>query len=168
MKIETHKVVSLKYRLTNDKSGDLIEETNESNPLVFLFGVGSMLADFERNLENKIKGDGFSFSIKAKQAYGEYNAANVDDLPANIFHDETGNFDHVMFQVGSVVPMSDGQGNHLRGTILEISDDIVKMDFNHPLAGTDLCFQGEILDIRDASKDEIDHGHVHGEHGHHH
>jgi FKBP-type peptidyl-prolyl cis-trans isomerase SlyD len=168
MNINTHKVVSLKYTLTNHQTGERIEETNENNPLVFLFGVGSLLPEFEGNLANKVKGDSFSFSIVAAQAYGEHDAAHVAVLPANIFHDENGTFDEVMFQVGSVIPMSDSDGNHLRGTILEITDETVKMDFNHPLAGTDLHFSGEILDVREATADEIDHGHVHGEHGHHH
>jgi FKBP-type peptidyl-prolyl cis-trans isomerase SlyD len=64
--------------------------------------------------------------------------------------------------------MSDNEGNHLRGTILEITEENVKMDFNHQLAGTDLLFDVEVLDVREATSDEIDHGHVHGEHGHHH
>lgn len=168
MNINTHKVVSLKYTLTNHQTGEHIEETNESNPLVFLFGVGSLLPEFEENLENKVKGDTFSFAIAAAQAYGEHDTAHVAMLPSNIFHDENGEFDEAMFQVGSVIPMSDSEGNHLRGTILEITDENVKMDFNHPLAGTDLHFKGEILDVREATADEIDHGHVHGEHGHHH
>jgi FKBP-type peptidyl-prolyl cis-trans isomerase SlyD len=64
--------------------------------------------------------------------------------------------------------MSNNEGEQLRGTILEITDEFVKMDFNHPLAGIDLHFAGEILGVREATADEIDHGHVHGEHGHHH
>jgi FKBP-type peptidyl-prolyl cis-trans isomerase SlyD len=67
-----------------------------------------------------------------------------------------------------MVPMSDNDGNHLRGKILEITDEHIKMDFNHPLAGTDLHFSIEVLDVREATDEEIDHGHVHGEHGHHH
>ena len=64
--------------------------------------------------------------------------------------------------------MSDSEGHQLRGTIMEVSDDVVKMDFNHPLAGTDLHFEGQILEVREASEDEIAHGHVHGPDGHNH
>jgi FKBP-type peptidyl-prolyl cis-trans isomerase SlyD len=73
-----------------------------------------------------------------------------------------------MFQVGAMIPMSDSEGNHMQGKIVEVDEENVKMDFNHPLAGTDLHFQGEILDIREATEDELAHGHVHGEHGHQH
>ena len=73
-----------------------------------------------------------------------------------------------MFQVGAVVPMSDNEGNHLRGNIIEVTPEYVKMDFNHPLAGTDLHFSGEILSVRDATQDEIAHGHAHGPGGHQH
>jgi len=64
--------------------------------------------------------------------------------------------------------MSDNEGNHMRGQVKEITTEIVKMDFNHPLAGTDLHFKGEILDLREATADELAHGHVHGPGGHHH
>ena len=89
-------------------------------------------------------------------------------LPANIFHYENGSFDSAMFQVGSIVPMSDSDGNQLRGRILEVNDETVQMDFNHPLAGTDLHFVGTILEVRDAEAEELAHGHAHGPHGHQH
>jgi FKBP-type peptidyl-prolyl cis-trans isomerase SlyD len=73
-----------------------------------------------------------------------------------------------MFNLGALVPMSDNEGNQLRGRIIEVDDENVKMDFNHPLAGTALHFSGEIISVRAANEDEIAHGHVHGEHGHHH
>jgi FKBP-type peptidyl-prolyl cis-trans isomerase SlyD len=168
MQISTNKVVSLKYKLSNALSQEQIEETNETNPLVFLYGVGSMIPDFEDNLSGKVTGDTFDFKIEAANAYGNHDPQHIAMIPSNIFHDENGKFDDVMFQVGSVVPMSDSDGNHLRGTIMEVTDEHVKMDFNHPLAGTDLHFTGEILDVREATEDEIAHGHVHGEHGHQH
>jgi FKBP-type peptidyl-prolyl cis-trans isomerase SlyD len=89
-------------------------------------------------------------------------------LPANIFHDENGAFDKEMFQVGSMVPMSDSEGNQLRGRILEVAEETVQMDFNHPLADTDLHFVGTILEVRDAEAEELAHGHAHGPHGHQH
>ncbi len=67
-----------------------------------------------------------------------------------------------------MIPMSDNQGNHLQGTIKDIIDGNIIMDFNHPLAGADLHFTGSVLDVRDATKEELDHGHVHGPHGHQH
>jgi FKBP-type peptidyl-prolyl cis-trans isomerase SlyD len=168
MQITTNKVVSLKYKLSNAQNGEQIEETNETNPLVFLYGVGSLIPDFENNLSGKTVGDPFDFKIIASNAYGEHDPQHIAMIPANIFHDENGKFDEVMFQVGSMIPMSDNEGNHLTGKIMEVTAENVKMDFNHPLAGTDLHFTGVVLEVREATADEISHGHVHGEHSHHH
>ena len=82
--------------------------------------------------------------------------------------DESGKIDEEVIRVGAVLPMSDSEGNHLQGTILEINPTDVKMDFNHPLAGVDLQFEGTITDVRPATADELSHGHTHGAHGHHH
>jgi FKBP-type peptidyl-prolyl cis-trans isomerase SlyD len=168
MEISTNKVVSLKYKLSNHQTGEKIEETNEENPLVFLYGVGGLIPEFEENLAGKTVGDTFDFHITATNAYGDHDPQNVAMIPSDIFHNDEGKFDHEMFQVGASIPMSDNEGNHLTGKIVEVDEENVKMDFNHPLAGTDLHFSGEILEVREASDEEIEHGHVHGEHGHHH
>ena len=168
MQINSNTVVSLMYALTNDKTGEAIETTDENNPLVFLYGVGAMIPDFETNLNGKKAGDTFDFSIGAALAYGLPSEEEIVMIPSNVFHDDKGNFDHAMFSVGTLVPMSDGQGHQLRGRILEITDEAVKMDFNHALAGTDLHFVGKILDVRSATEEEISHGHAHGPHGHQH
>ncbi len=168
MKITANSVVSLRYKLSDQETGEHIEETTNENPLVFLYGVGGMLPDFELNIEGKTSGDLFDFHIPAALAYGEHDAQHIAMIPTTIFHDEKGIFDTEMFKLGALVPMSDNEGNQLRGRIIEVDDQNVKMDFNHPLAGTALHFSGEIISVREANEDEISHGHVHGEHGHHH
>lgn len=168
MHIEQNKVVSLTYKLSNHTTREKIEETTKDNALLFLFGAGQMIPDFEKNLEGKKAGESFSFAIEAALAYGVKSDDQIAAIPATVFHDETGKFDAEYFKVGAVIPMSDNEGNRLRGTILEVSEEIVKMDFNHPLAGTDLHFEGEILEVREATADEIAHGHAHGPGGHHH
>jgi len=168
MNVSANRVVTLTYKLTNHVTGETIEETNETNPLVFLYGVGSMIPDFEANLSGLNAGSAFDFSIAAAQAYGEPMEEEIVMIPKNVFHDESGNFDEAFFQVGTLVPMSDGQGHQMRGRILEITDEVVKMDFNHPLAGTDLRFEGTVLEVREATADELAHGHAHGPHGHQH
>lgn len=168
MTIQDLTVVSLNYKLSNHKTGETIEETTVENPMVFLFGVGGIIPEFEDNIRGKQTGETFDFSILAENAYGESNEEMIVMIPINVFHDENGTLDTNMFKTGAIVPMSDSEGNHLRGTILEVAPEYIKMDFNHPLAGTDLHFSGEILSIRAASQDEIDHGHVHGPGGHHH
>ena len=168
MQITSNKVISLKYKLSNHQSGEKIEETNEENPLVFLYGAGGLIPEFEENLADKKVGDSFDFHIIASNAYGDHDTEHIAMIPSNVFHDDNGNFDNDMFQIGAMIPMSDSEGNHMHGKIVEVDAENVKMDFNHPLAGTDLHFQGEILDIREATEDELAHGHVHGEHGHQH
>lgn len=168
MTIASNSVVSLTYKLTNHKTGEKIEETTAQHPLVFLYGVGSMIPDFEKNLHGKQTGDKLAFSIDAENAYGGYSEENIVMIPLDVFKDESGKVNEQEIFAGAVVPMSDNEGNHMRGKILEMNDEAVKMDFNSPLAGVDLNFEVEILEVRKATDDEIAHGHVHGPGGHHH
>lgn len=168
MNIQKHAVVTLKYKLFSNESGSQVEETTEENPLVFLFGVGGILPDFETNLDGKTVGDTFDFSIAANDAYGAFSEDNIVNIPLDVFKDEAGNVDYDVIKVGGFVPMVDNEGNHMRGQVNEVTAEHVRMDFNHPMAGQDLHFTGEILDVRMAEEDEIAHGHVHGAHGHQH
>ncbi len=168
MTIQEKLVVSLNYKLSDHKTGEKIEETSTENPMVFLYGVGAIIPEFEENIYGKKVGDSFEFVIKSENAYGTADENQVAMIPLEVFHDENGNFNPEHFPVGALIPMSDNEGNNLRGRVVEVTPELIKMDFNHPLAGTDLHFIGEVLAIREASQDEIDHGHVHGEHGHHH
>jgi FKBP-type peptidyl-prolyl cis-trans isomerase SlyD len=170
MKISYNKVVAVNYYLTGSKgqsAEELIEQTTSENPFVFLFGHGGVLPDFESHLGDKTKGDKFDFRIGAAKAYGNYEQDYVAKLDKSIFMVD-GKFDSERIKVGEDVEMNDQDGNRLVGHVLEVGDNHVDMDFNHPLAGYDLHFIGEILDVREASAEEIDHGHVHGPGGHHH
>lgn len=168
MQIDKHSVVTLSYKLSNHKTGEKIEETTNENPMVFLFGVGQLIPEFEQNIAGLKVGDTFDFHIAAENAYGVASDDNIVNIPINVFKDENGEVDTEFVKVGAVVPMSDDQGNMLRGTVLNMSDEEVRMDFNHPLAGTNLHFTGTIDEVRAADEEEIAHGHVHGPHGHHH
>lgn len=168
MIIEKNKVVTLNYKLSNHKTGEKIEETTTESPMVFLFGVESMIPDFENNIEGKKVGDLFKFSIDCAQAYGEKSDENATEIPLSVFYQDDGKINEKEVYVGAILPMTDNHGNHMMGKILNIESDKLTMDFNHPLAGIDLHFEGEILAIRPASEEEISHKHVHGEHGHHH
>ena len=166
--IAQNMVVSLNYRLTkNNAEGELIEETYNSQPLTFIYGMGMMIPKFEEELKGKKDGDKFSFGIVAADAYGVNDPNMVVDIPLDIFKNE-GKIDTEVVKVGNTLPMQDNQGNRMNGTILEISDDQIKMDFNHPLSSQDLHFTGDIVSIREATKEELEHGHVHGEGGHQH
>ena len=168
MTIAENMVVTLQYTLSDLKTGEKIEATTPENPMVFLFGVGGIIPKFEASIEGLKVGDPFDFSIEAHEAYGLSDENRIAMIPLDVFHDENGKFDHEYFKVGAIIPMSDNEGNRLQGTIREISEENLKMDFNHPLADTDLHFKGEITEIRTATPDEIAHGHVHGPGGHHH
>jgi FKBP-type peptidyl-prolyl cis-trans isomerase SlyD len=168
MVIAENMVVTLQYTLSDLKTGQQIEATTLENPMVFLFGVGGIIPKFEASIEGMKVGDQFDFSIEAFEAYGVRDENHISIIPKDVFHDEKGLFDRDYFQVGAVIPMSDSEGNRLQGTIREVSEDAITMDFNHPLSDTDLHFKGYITDIRTATSDEIAHRHVHGPGGHHH
>lgn len=168
MSIAKDKVVSVNYLLTKKLTGEPVEQTSKEHPFVFIFGIGGLLEDFEANLLNKKVGDTFDFFVDHQRGYGVRDEQFVVSLPTDTFLNEEGKFDTENVKPGVTLPMVDNEGNPLYGTVIEISDKGVKMDFNHPLAGHDLHFKGEVLEIRDATADELAHGHVHGEHGHHH
>jgi FKBP-type peptidyl-prolyl cis-trans isomerase SlyD len=146
MQISANKVVTLKYKLSNHSTGEQIEETNETNPLVFLYGVGGLIPEFEENLADKPAGDVFDFHIIAANAYGDHDPQHMAMIPTNIFHDEEGKFDEQMFHVGALVPMSDNDGNQLRGKIVEV-DATKELDLYKDKTSVDATGQLRIVEI---------------------
>jgi FKBP-type peptidyl-prolyl cis-trans isomerase SlyD len=168
MKVSNDKVVLAHYTLREgDENGPLIESTEGAEPLGYIHGIGMMIPDFETNLEGMSAGDNFAFGIKASNAYGEYDDTALAEIPKNLFNLGEINPEDVFIE-GEVLPLQDDEGNHMNGTIVEVMKDTVKLDFNHPMAGIDLYFIGKVDSVRDASKEEIEHGHVHGTGGHKH
>lgn len=155
MKIGKNKMVSLTYDLHyDDVEGEMIEQATSEKPLSFIFGAGLMLPKFEASLENLEAGNPFEISLADVDAYGELDENAIVDLPKHIFFID-GEFDEEIVSVGNTVPMMSTSGQRLNGLVLEITDDIVKMDFNHPLAGEHLFFKGEILEVREATDEEL-------------
>lgn len=156
MKISTNKFVSVSYDLNvgEGEERELMERATSETPLTFIFGTNSMLEAFEKNLEGLTQGDSFDFVLAPEQAYGEYDDEHVVDLPKNIFEVDGKLDENVVFE-GNTIPMMDSNGNRLQGSVVEVKDDIVTMDFNHPLAGETLNFSGSILEVREASAEEI-------------
>lgn len=168
MKIAKNKVISMTYILSeNDVQGNLIQEVSKDKPFVVLFGVGGLLPKFEDELEGLQAGESFGFKLASKDAYGDQQPNAIMELDMSIFEVD-GKTEEGMMVVGNSIPMQNDQGQPLNGIIKEIKDKKVVMDFNHPLAGTNLYFTGDIIDVREASEEELAHGHVHGEGGHHH
>jgi FKBP-type peptidyl-prolyl cis-trans isomerase SlyD len=132
----------------------MIEQANAERPLRFIYGAGQMLPKFEAQLAGLKQGEPFEISLTKFDAYGEVNDDAIVELPRQVFMVD-GNFDDEMVKIGNTVPMMTGDGQRMNGIVLEVSEQAIKMDFNHPLAGEDLHFQGEILEVRDASDEEI-------------
>jgi FKBP-type peptidyl-prolyl cis-trans isomerase SlyD len=167
MVIESNKVVTITYKLQeSNKEGEIVQEVLEKEPFVFLFGTEQVLPGFESNLKGKTTGDDFSFEIKSDDSYGPIDEEAIVTLPINIFMVE-GKLAE-MVKIGEFLPMNDQEGHEMQGLVLEIGEETIKMDFNHPMAGLDLFFTGKVLDVREANPEELDHGHVHGPEGHHH
>lgn len=155
MVIEKDRMVSLTYTLRElNSDGVVIEDVDESNPLKFLFGAGQMLQEFEANIEKMKSGDSFEFALSPDQAYGERREDLIVDIPKQVF-EVNGKFDDEICKVGNQVPMADAQGRRLMGVVTEIRDDAVSMDFNHPMAGVNLFFTGGIVEVREATDEEI-------------
>ncbi|MES2519140.1 MAG: peptidylprolyl isomerase [Bacteroidota bacterium] len=164
MQITNEKVVTLAYELTvTDAAGEkeLVETVEQDDPMAFIQGMSGLPEAFEVNIEGLSVGDTFEFSIPAEEGYGEYDPTAVVELPKDIFKVD-GEFVEEMLEVGNFLPMTDDKGNQLNGKILAVEADIVRMDFNHPLADKEMSFKGTIIGVRDASQSELEHGHVHG------
>ncbi|MCS7076231.1 MAG: FKBP-type peptidyl-prolyl cis-trans isomerase [Bacteroidia bacterium] len=164
--ITKNHVVGLTYTLTSpDEESQIIDEATEDEPMYFIYGIGALLERFEHEIANLSVGDTFDFILTPQEAYGEYSMDEVIDLPKSIFM-----IDGVALEleVGVVLPMVDSQGNERYGEIVDITDDVVTMDFNHPLAGLTLHFRGKIVEVRPATNEELAHGHVHGPNGYEH
>lgn len=156
MKIETNKFVSLSYDLNvgEGEERELMERATSDNPLEFIYGTGSMLEAFEKNVDGLKEGEEFSFVLQPTEAYGEYNDEHVVDLPREMFEQDGKLNEEVIFE-GNTVPMMDSNGNRLNGSVLAIKEDVVTMDFNHPLAGDVLNFSGKVLSVREATAEEL-------------
>lgn len=172
MTVENNKVVAVEYSLSSKKQGQaeesFVEKTGKENPLAFIFGTGSLIPDFENNLRGKKVGDKFDFHIVSENAYGNRDEAKIADIPMETFLDKEGKLDHTIFKVGAIIPMSDDKGNQMQAKINTIGLNHITMDFNHPMAGEDLHFTGEVVEVRNPTPEELAHGHVHGPGGHHH
>ena len=161
MEIVKERVVSITYELRKDREdGEMVEQVTTDSPLTFLYGVGGMLPKFEEYLGGLKTGDEFNFGLESQDAYGPVVENAIVNVPIDVFKVD-GQVDQNILQVGNMVPMMDNTGNRLNGKILSITEEAVNMDFNHPMAGKDLFFKGQVTAVREATTEELDHGHVH-------
>lgn len=163
MLISKDKVVSLSYELM--VKGELVDKADTTNPLIFLFGHGNLIPYFEDKINGLKPGDLFDFMVPSDMGYGKVNESAIVDLPKDIFVID-GEMANDLLEIGRILPMRDNEGNAMNGKVIEVAENHVRMDFNHPLAGEDLFFKGRVEEIRDATSEELQHGHVH-QHDHH-
>jgi FKBP-type peptidyl-prolyl cis-trans isomerase SlyD len=162
-----NKVVSISYNLYKDtEKGEMIESTEGKDPLVFLTGLGQMIPEFEANVSELNSGDAFSFGIKSENAYGNRTEEAIVELPQDMFMKEGKLVEEVA--VDNVLPLEDQNGHVHPAKIVSINEETITCDVNHPLADQDLHFTGNVVEVRDATAEELDHGHVHGAEGHEH
>lgn len=165
MQIAKNRAVAIDYELTVD--GIVVDASRKNAPLWYLHGHGQLLPKFEGALEGLETGGKTSFTIEAKDGYGEYSQDYVLDVPKSQFAPNTD------FSLGSVVTLRSKSGQTAHGRVLSTDKGMVKVDLNHELAGKILNFQVHVADVRAASAAELSHGHIHapgehGDHGHHH
>lgn len=157
METVENKYIAVNYRLYALEEGEdqeLVEETKDGQPFVFISGLGTTLEAFEDQIVPLEKGDEFEFTIPARDGYGEYDNDHVLELPKNIFEID-GKFDSERVEEGSVVPLMTSDGQRVNGTVLHIESETVRVDLNHPLAGADLIFEGVVVESRPATNEEI-------------
>ena len=152
--------VSFHYTLFND-AGEELESSRDSDPTLFLFGHGGILPGLESAFEGKTTGDTLSVPLEAKDAFGLRNIENKQRVPAKYLKHEG------KMKPGQVIRVNTEDGLKT-GTVIKVGKFNVDVDMNHPLAGQNVRFEIEIVDIREATADEISHGHAHGAGGHQH
>jgi FKBP-type peptidyl-prolyl cis-trans isomerase SlyD len=152
MQISHNKVVTLSYQLTVDS--EVVDVMAKEKPLSFLFGHGVTIPKFEAGIEGLRAGDAFKFTLTPDEGYGEVNEENIQEFPLETFIVD-GKLDEALLAEGSVVPMEDSDGNLFSGSIVEVKENSVVVDFNHPLAGMTLDFAGSIIGVREATEKEL-------------
>ena len=156
METAENKYITVAYRLYTMENGEkeLFEEAKAEHPFQFISGLGTTLEDFETQVSDLAKGDKFEFTIVADRAYGAYDEQHVIELPKHIFEID-GKFDNEHIKEGNIVPLMTSDGQRVNASVVEIKPDVVVVDLDHPLAGADLIFEGEVIENRPATNEEI-------------
>jgi FKBP-type peptidyl-prolyl cis-trans isomerase SlyD len=154
MTIEDKKVVTIEFTVKNADTQEVIESSVGGEPLVYLHGFNNLVPGLESELTGKKVGDKYEVNVSAEEGYGVRDEALIQEVPKAAFE----GIDKV--EVGMEFT-ADGPSGPVVVEVTKVVDDLVTIDSNHPLAGIPLAFSGEIQEIRDASADELEHGHIH-------
>lgn len=161
MKVADNHVVGIEYTLKDGK-GEVLDTNEGADPLLYIQGLGQIVSGLEKALAGRSQGDKVEVKVVAAEGYGEFDDELIQRVPRKEFKDME------PLEEGMEIVVEDEDGEDQVMTITEMTDGEVTLDGNHPLAGQDLHFKVSITSIRVATKDEIEHGHAHGEGGHHH
>lgn len=161
MKVAENTVVSFHYALS-DASGEALESSQGREPLAALIGAGNIIPGVERALIGHGPGDRVEVTVAPADAYGERREDHVQRVPKKYFRDAE------RLKVGMQTVLATRDGHQRVVTVAKIGSSVIDVDLNHPMAGRTLRFELEVVDVREASSEEIAHGHVHGPGGHHH
>ncbi len=161
MSLELNKVISFNYVL-KDEEGTVLDTTENKAPLTFLSGSNQILPKLEEAFDGMIIGGKKNVKIDAANAYGEYDGKAIQNLKKEQFPPEA------KLETGMRYVANSPEGGQIPFVITEVKENDITADFNHPLAGKNLEFDVELVDVRDATAEEMQHGHVHGPGGHHH
>ena len=162
MKITQNAVVEFCYELEVD--GQVVDHTTKERPLDYIHGTGSLLPKLEAHIEGMEPGDKFDVTLSPADGYGEVDPARIIDLPKAAF-EVNGEVREDLLVPGTTIPMMNSMGGVIPGVVLEVTEDSVKMDLNHQMAGKTLHFTGEVLTVREATEKELTEG-LHGEYVH--
>lgn len=160
MQIEPNSVVTLHYTL-KDNDGTVIDKSNDGS-FLYLHGAMNIIPGLENALAGKVAGDELSVTVAPEEGYGVKDPAHIQEVQKEMFE---GNEN---IEVGAQFHAQGPDGQAVVVTVTEVKDDVVVIDGNHALAGVDLNFDVKVVGVREASEEEISHGHVHGPHGHDH
>lgn len=161
MSVEMNKVITFNFTV-KDKEGAVLDSSENKEPLSYLSGTNSILPKLEETLNGMIIGSIKNVKIAAGEAYGDYKEEAVQTVKKEQFPQEA------QLVAGARYVANSPDGGQMPFVIKEVKENDVTVDFNHPLAGKDLEFDVELLDVRDATPEEMQHGHVHGPGGHNH
>lgn len=160
MSVAKDKVISIDYTLTNDQ-GDVMDSSSGKEPLAYIHGSGGLIPGLEKELDGKVVGDKLVAIVAPEDAYGVFSDELVQEVPLENFQEKSEVKVGAQFQVQN-------DGHVSIATVTAVGENSATIDMNHPLADQTLHFDVEVMDIRDATKEELEHGHVHGAGGHHH
>ncbi|MGO2133442.1 MAG: FKBP-type peptidyl-prolyl cis-trans isomerase [Halomonas sp.] len=160
MQIAQNTVVAFHYTLTNE-AGEVLDSSEGREPLTYLHGAGNIIPGLEKQLEGRTAGDKLQANVSPEEGYGEIQPQLIQEVSRESFQGVDSIEPGMQFQAQT-------DGGPLMVTITDVQGDMVTVDGNHPLAGQPLNFDVEIAEVREASQEEIEHGHVHGEDGHQH